>query len=194
MINSYKTGSQKVVNFFSVSVCTGIVNQIYYQSFMVIVNKDLSRKLIAIVSSGKKSLQGYSEQDFITSLSFKKNLLDPDTVKEFISLASNEGLLVKREKLYVPNFSTSGVIVPLDFSVTKEELFSDSKERPLVDRLLEAISASGKMTKKDAIARAREVMKSVRYIPFEIALISIMSDEAIETKGFLEEIKQKWKN
>lgn len=157
------------------------------------VNKDLSRKLIAIVSSSKRSAQGYTEQDFVTNLSFKKNLLDPDTVKEFILTATNEGLLVQRDKLFIPNFSTSGVIVPLDFSVTREELFSESRETPLVDRILEAISASGKMTKKDAISRARDVLKSVKYVPFEMALISIMSDEGLETKHFIEEIKEKWK-
>lgn len=157
------------------------------------MNKDLSRKLIAIVASAKKSAQGYTEQDFVNSLSFKKNLLDPDTVKEFVEQASNEGLLVKREKFYIPNFSTSGVIVPLDFNVERGDLFTESKERPLVDRILETISASGKMTKKDAIARAREVLKSVKYVRFEIALLSIMSDESIEIKPFLEEMKEDFK-
>jgi hypothetical protein len=61
-----------------------------------------------------------------------------------------------------------------------------------VDRILEAVSASGKMTKKDAISRAREVLKSVKYIPFELALISIMSDEGLDTRHFVEEIKEKW--
>lgn len=158
------------------------------------MNKDLSRKLIAIVASSKKSAQGYTEQDFVNSLSYKKNLLDPDTVKEFTEQASNEGLLVKRDKFFIPNFSTSGVIVPLDFDVSKDELFSESKERPLVDRILESISASGKMTKKDAISRAREVLKSVKYVPFELALLSIMSDEGIETKPFLEEFKESKKS
>lgn len=157
------------------------------------MNKDISRKLIAIVSSSKRNAQGYTEQDFVNSLSFKKNLLDPDTVKGFILEAEKEGLLVRKEKLLLPNFSTSGVIVPLDFAVTKDELFSESKERPLVDRLLEAISASGKMTKKDAISKARDVMKSVRYVPFEIALMAIMSDDGIEIKPFLEELKEQWK-
>ncbi len=159
---------------------------------LIFVNKDLSRKLIAIVSASKRSAQGYTEQDFVTNLSFKKNLLDPDTVKEFISSATNEGLLVQRDKLFIPNFSTTGVIVPLDFAVSREELFSESRETPLVDRILEAVSASGKMTKKDAISRAREVLKSVKYIPFELALISIMSDEGLDTRHFVEEIKEKW--
>ena len=157
------------------------------------MNKDISRKLIAIVSSSKKSPLGFSEQDFVTSLSFKKNLLDPDTVKRFVEVAANEGLLVKRDKLYVPNFSTSGVIVPLDFSVSGEELFSESLERPLVDRLLEAVSASGKMTKKEAINRAREVLKSLRYISFETALLSVMSDESIEIQGFLQELSGRFR-
>lgn len=157
------------------------------------MNKDISRKLIAIVAAGKRNAQGYTEQDFVNNLSFKKNLLDPDTVKQFVTEAEKEGLLARKEKLLLPNFSTSGVIVPLDFTVTKEELFSESKERPLVDRLLEAISASGKMTKKDAITKARDVMKSVRYVPFEIALMSIMSDDDIEINGFLDELKEQWK-
>ena len=80
-----------------------------------------------------------------------------------------------------------------DFSVSGEELFSESLERPLVDRLLEAVSASGKMTKKEAINRAREVLKSLRYISFETALLSVMSDESIEIQGFLQELSGRFR-
>ena len=128
------------------------------------MNKDMARKLVAQVSSTRKGSLSFTMQDFITSLSFKKNLLDPETVKDFVESAVKEGLLVKKDENYLPNFSTSGVIVPLDFSVNKEELFQVSTDRPLVDRLLEAVSASGKMTKIEAISRAREVLQPMKYI------------------------------
>lgn len=156
------------------------------------MNKDLGRKLIAIVASSRKGSSAFSQQDFITTLSFKKNLLDPETVKEFLASAVKEGLLVHRDTSYVPNFSTTGIIVPLDFTITREELFQESVERPLVDRLLEAISASGRLTKKEAISRAREILQSVKYINFELALLAVMSDEGIDIKDFLNEIAVRW--
>ena len=156
------------------------------------MNKDLGRKLIAIVASSRKGASSFSQQDFITTLSFKTNLLDPDTVKEFLSAAVKDGLLVHKESAYVPNFSTAGIIVPLDFTITRDALFQESGERPLVDRLLEAVSASGKLTKKEAIARAREILQSVKYINFELALLAVMSDEGIDIKDYLSEMSAKW--
>lgn len=158
------------------------------------MNKDVARKLIAIVANSRKGSSYFSQQDFITSLSFKKNLLDPDSVKDFLSAAVKDGLLVQKDGTYVPNFSTSGIIVPLDFSVTRDELFRDSGERPLVDRLLEAVSASGKLTKKEAIARARDILQPMKYVNFEIALLAIMADEGMDIQEYLQELGQKWKN
>ncbi|MEM0157033.1 MAG: DUF2240 family protein [Thermoplasmataceae archaeon] len=158
------------------------------------MNKDFARKLVAIVSNSKKGTAAYTQQDFITSLSFKKNLIDPETVKDFLETAVKEGILVRKDGGFVPNFSTSGIIVPLDFSVTRDQLFQDSGDRPLVDRLLEAISASGKLTKKEAIARAREVLQPLKYISFETALLSVMSDEGIDIKEYLNETGARWSN
>ena len=154
------------------------------------MNKDLARKIIAIAASYRKGGNGLSTQDFVAALSFKRSLLDPDTVKEFILQAVNEGLLVKRGDLYFPNFSTSGVVVPLDFIVKKEELFANTSDRPLVDRMLDAVSASGRLTKKEAIARARELQASMKYINFEIALLSVLSEECIEHEQFVQELKK----
>lgn len=154
------------------------------------MNKDLSRKLIAIVSSSKRGTSEFTSQDFISNLSFKRSLLPPDVVEEFLKKASEEGLLINKDNHYTPNFSTSGIIVPLDFSVTEEELFSESLERPLVDRLLEAASASGKLTKKEAISRSRAILDHLKLINFEIALMAILADEGIDIDGFLKELEK----
>lgn len=153
------------------------------------MNKDIARKLIAIVASEKKNLSQYSKQDFVTTLSFKRSLMDPESVEKFVDKSAESGLLMSKEGSLSPNFSTSGIVVPLDFSVDMDELFSDSVEKPLVDRLLDAASASGKMTKKEAMARAKEILKNMNYLNFEIALLSVIIDEGIEADHFIRELK-----
>ncbi len=152
------------------------------------MNKDLARKLIAIVASEKRSSSQYTKQDFLTILSYKRSLLDPDAVEEFLEKGMDSGLLMKKNDGLSPNFSTSGIVVPLDFTVNREELFSESVDKPLVDRLLDAATASGKLTKKEAMARAKELLKSMTYINFEIALLSVLIDEGIESDHFLKEL------
>jgi hypothetical protein len=149
------------------------------------MNKDMARKLIALVAMKKAS--GYTKSDFINILSFKRALLPPDVVERFIESALNEKLIVEKDGKYVPNFSTEGVIVPLDFSINVDELFSEAAEKPLVDRMLEAASASGKMTKKEAIIKAKELLSGMQFIDFETAIITVLSDEGINTDSFVAE-------
>ena len=149
------------------------------------MNKDMARKLIALVAM--KKAPGYTKSDFINILSFKRSLLPPEIVERFIDSAMNEKLIVAKDEKYVPNFSTEGVIVPLDFSIDVEELFSEAAEKPLVDRMLEAASASGKMTKKEAIIKARELLSGMQFIDFETAMITVLSNAGIEISSFVSE-------
>lgn len=153
------------------------------------MNRDIARKLIAIVSSSKRGTTEFSPQDFITNLSYKRPIISPESVQKFLGKSVDEGLLVKKNDKYVPNFSTSGIIVPLDFSITDDDLFSESTEKPLVDRILEAASASGKLTKKEAISRARELLNHMKLINFEIALLSVLVDEGLDVSHFIKEVR-----
>ncbi|MEM0156054.1 MAG: DUF2240 family protein [Thermoplasmataceae archaeon] len=152
------------------------------------MDKDTARKLIAIVFSNKKNSERCTKQDFVTFLSFKRSLLKPDVVEKFIVEAVNEGLLYESDKEYTPAFSPAGIIVPLDFSVNVDELFSSSRDKPIVDRLLDAIAASGKLTKKEAIARSKEVTDKIKLINFDLALMAVMSDEDIDLRPFTKEM------
>ncbi|AAT42806.1 DUF2240 family protein [Picrophilus oshimae] len=149
------------------------------------MNKDWARKLIAIVAVKKQ--EKYSKNDFINSLSYKNHLLRPDTVTRFLNECEAEKLLIKNGDYYIPNFSTSGIIVPLDFSIDEERLFSEDVEKPLVDRILDTAAASGLLTKKETVMRARELMETMKFIDFEIALLAILSDNGIDVKSLVQE-------
>ncbi len=147
------------------------------------MNRDLARKLIAIVAS--KKADGYTRSDFTNILSFKRTLLPPEDIDRFLKVSMESMLIVEKNGKYIPNFSTDGVIVPLDFSIDVDELFSEATEKPLIDRMLEAASASGKMTKKEAIIRAKELLSGMQFIDFETAIITILSDSGIDVSPFV---------
>ncbi|MEM0139400.1 MAG: DUF2240 family protein [Ferroplasma sp.] len=147
------------------------------------MDRDMARKLIAIVAT--KKIDGYSKNDFITVLSYKRALMPPDAIDKFLSQCIKNQLLIIKDEKYLPNFSTDGVIVPLDFNVDLDILFSDSSEKPLADRLLETASASGKLTKKEAIINARKLLSGMQFIDFETALITVLSDSNIDIHQFV---------
>jgi hypothetical protein len=154
------------------------------------MDRDTARKLIAIVFSNKKNSDKCTKQDFVTFLSFKRSLLKPDAVERFINESVSEGLIYENNGEFSPAFSPAGIIVPLDFSVNADELFSSSRDKPIVDRLLDAIAASGKLTKKEAIARSKEITDKIKLINFDLALMAVMSDEDIDLKPFTKEMME----
>ncbi|MGC8608400.1 MAG: DUF2240 family protein [Thermoplasmata archaeon] len=155
------------------------------------MDKDAARKLIAVTVFYSKKNDELTVQDFINSISFKKNLLPPDVVRKFVDEALSEGLLIMKNQKLFPNFSTSGIIVPLDFTVDEKDLFAASKDKPIIDRILDAATASGKMTKKEAIAKSHKLMEASKLMNFQTALLAIMLDSGIDISEFLKEIEEK---
>ncbi len=152
------------------------------------MNKDIARKIIALVSSGKKGGAPLSLQDFVKELNFRKNLMTAEEVDRFVQKAVEEKLLTQNGESYNPNFSVSGIIVPLDFSVDLEELHTD-REKPLVDRMLDAVAASGRLRREDAAKKAKELNEHMQYLDFEVALLAVLQEEGVDVKLFLEELQ-----
>lgn len=151
------------------------------------MNKDLARKIIALVSSGKKGSSALSMQDFVKELNFRKNLLSAEEVERFVRKAVEEKLLIQEGETFKPNFSVTGIIVPLDFTIDVNELHTD-REKPLVDRMLDAVAASGRLKREEAAKRAKELNEHLQFIDFEIALLAVLQEEDIDISGFLGEL------
>lgn len=150
------------------------------------MNKDIARKVIALVSSGKKGNSPLNLQDFVKELNFRKNLISAEEVERFVRKAVEEKLLIQNGDAYTPNFSVTGIIVPLDFSIDVDELHTD-REKPLVDRMLDAVAASGRMRREDAAKKAKELNEKMEYIDFEIALLAVLQEEGIDISQYFAE-------
>lgn len=156
------------------------------------MNKDIGRKLIAIVAAERKNTNEYTEKDFVNVLCYKRKILGEDKISKFIESAKEIGLVSEKSGKFLPNFNARGVIVPIDFVFTENELFEEKSEENLMDRLLEAISASGKMSKKEAITKMKEHLQELQFIDNEERLISIMIDNSIKIDDFKEDIVNRY--
>ncbi|MCL4332510.1 MAG: DUF2240 family protein [Candidatus Thermoplasmatota archaeon] len=147
---------------------------------------DLSKQLIASVFITRKG-KDVSLQDFVMELSYKKQLLTEEQVNLFVDICRTSGLLVDKGDTLQPGFNFTGVEVPLVFSFKPEEVLS-SEGSSLIDRMLMAVDASGKINVEDATEKAREIQDFMKYMTFEIALLSVMREEGIDVAPFLEEL------
>ncbi len=155
------------------------------------MDREQARKLIAIVSQEKRHARQLEEGDFKNILAYKRKFLTEEKVDLFIKECLKEGLLSEEEDKLLINFNASGETIPIDFIVNEEVLFSEtSSDKSLVDKILDIIVASGKLTKRDALKKSREIMPNVRGADLAVRLIVLMNDLNIDYTDIRKEIEK----
>jgi len=157
------------------------------------VNIEVARKVISIAFNSRKEKESLSTGDFVKEIAYKRKLLNPDDIPEFLKLSADVGLLVQDNDGFKPTFSTSGVIIPLDFSVERDDLFKQNIDLPLSERMIEAAIASGKLNKKEIGERVDDLQRHLIYVPYEIVLATVILDEGIDVSSFIKEIEAQQK-
>jgi hypothetical protein len=160
-----------------------------YFSLSWIVNIEVARKVISIAFNSRKEKESLSTGDFVKEIAYKRKLLNADDIPEFLKLSAEAGLLVPENDGFKPTFSTSGVIIPLDFSVERDELFKQNIDLPLSERMIEAAIASGKLNKKEINERVNDLQRHLIYVPYEIVLATVILDEGVDISAFIKEIE-----
>ncbi len=157
------------------------------------MNIDIARRVISIVFNTRKDKETLTSGDFVKEIAYKRKLLDPNDIVEFLKLSVESNLLVPVNDGYKPTFSTSGVIIPLDFSVEHDDLFKQNIDLPLAERMMEAAIASGKIHKEEIVSKVNDLQKHLMYVPYEIVLATVVSDEGIDISSFIKEVEAQQK-
>ncbi len=152
------------------------------------MNKEMARRLIAIAISGRRGADSVTKSEMVKEIVFKRHLLSTEDIDRLCNESIKEGLLTEKDDRFIPNFTVSGISVPLDFSVSVQDLFSADKERPLSDRLLDYAASTGKVSKKEAIKMAGDFLRGMNYMDFETALLAILTDLGIDVSEYVREI------
>ncbi len=146
------------------------------------------RKLISYAFRSKKGKSELSRQEFINEIAFKGKFLSEEDTARFIEEAVKAALISTDGNTITPMFSTSGIVIPLDFSVGAADLFAASRDSPIAERMLDSLIVTGKLARQEALSKLRNLQGNMRYINYEIALLSLLTDYCVDTSEFLKEM------
>lgn len=154
------------------------------------MDRELARKLISVVSQEKKNARSISGKDIVNILVYKRKFLKEESSVRFEDECVREGLLSREGDSFLINFNAPAEHVPIDLVIDEEELFQEqTRDASYLDRLLNAVVASGKLTKKEALERSKKQLENLKYVNMTIRLCSLMNDLYIDYS----DIKKIWK-
>ena len=155
------------------------------------MDREVARKLISIVSQEKKYARSITGNDIVNILVYKRKFLHESSAQRFEDECVNEGILSQDGEKFLVNFNAAGEHVPIDFSVDENVLFQqETKDTSLLDKLLNSIVSSGKLTKKEALQKAKKQLEQLEYIDLTIKLCSLMNDLYIDYSDIKKEIEK----
>ncbi|MHB1439211.1 MAG: DUF2240 family protein [Cuniculiplasma sp.] len=155
------------------------------------MDREVARKLISIVSQEKKYARSITGNDIVNILVYKRKFLQESSAQRFEDECVNEGILSQDGEKFLVNFNAAGEHVPIDFSVDENVLFQqETKDTSLLDKLLNSIVSSGKLTKKEALQKAKKQLEQLEYIDLTIKLCSLMNDLYIDYSDIKKEIEK----
>lgn len=141
------------------------------------MDRELARKLISVVSQEKKNARSITGKDVVNILVYKRKFLKEESAQKFEGECVREGLLSIDGDNFLINFNAPAEHVPIDLVIDESELFQEqTKDASYLDRLLNAVVASGKLTKKEALERAKKQLENLKYINMTIKLCSLLND------------------
>jgi len=142
--------------------------------------------------SGKSKL---NFNELYLTLSMQLNWFTPNDAKTFIAQALDEKLLKKEKEEITPNFDYKKIVVPLNYSpsknvFTKETKVEKKQEKELIDKIIEVLKNKTKLDEKTISQKINEFEKK-RNISTEVAALLVGKEYNVSLEDYFEKIKNK---
>ncbi|MGP6220329.1 DUF2240 family protein [Caldiplasma sukawensis] len=154
------------------------------------MNKEMAKALLVIAIRERKDQKRLKEEDLKNIIVFKRKILKEETFNEFFKQCIDSGLITKLDDRIEMNFNWMGIKIPVDFSVSEEDLFSDQgQEETLFEKLLNIASSSELITKREALRSLNNILPNTKYSNNVIKLCALMNDLYIDFSSLYGEIE-----
>ncbi len=143
------------------------------------------KKTIALLFKRKGSSQ-MTEKEFVFSASMDLRWFPPKDSQQLLDVAVSRGVVTLDKGQISPNFDTSTVDIPLDFTPTTAVFDVPAKE-DLFSQILDHILASLNIERKEAISRINAVQEKMGV---EIEVAALLAGEAlgVDMSGFIDNV------
>ena len=148
---------------------------------------------MAIVSAYQTlGTKEFEVDDLVRYLSFRRGWVSPEEARRIVSVMIEKKLLRKKDGKYVPNFSLKGIVVPLDFYLSPQDIrdaIPTQKEdvfMKIVDRI---VSATGE-DKRKIIGEINRKKMELEYIYTPVAALLVAGEKGVEYMDLIEKVEE----
>ena len=146
---------------------------------------------IAIVSAYQTlGTKEFKLEDLVKFLSFNRGWVSPNEARDIVNTMVEKKLLRKKDGKYVPNFSMKGIIVPLDFYLSPQDLkdISPKKGEDVFMKIVDRIISTTGEEKKKVIAEINRKKIELEYIHTPVAALLVADEKGVDCSELIEDV------
>ncbi|MGC8585110.1 MAG: DUF2240 family protein [Thermoplasmata archaeon] len=154
----------------------------------------MSEKYKAVLKILERRLKRreFSRDDIVRILSYENRWIEPSYVEIFLKNCINMNLIKKiDDNKYIINFDTTNVEIPIDLTVTKEDLekYSESPKDSF-KIIVERISDKTGIRKEDIVSEVNKIRKSYPFFNIEIIALLIAREKNIDVSDLYDLVEK----
>ncbi len=134
----------------------------------------------------------FSRDDAVKFLSYDNRWLEPSNVDVFLKNCISMNLIKKiDDEKYQINFETSNIEIPIDLTITKEDLEKYSvNPKDSFKLIVERISKKTGMKKEEIVSEVNKMRKIYPFFNIEIIALMIARDKNIDVSDLFDIVEK----
>jgi len=152
---------------------------------------DKLKQIVAYVA--KKRGKNITEEDFVNILSYDRNWIPPQSSRRLFKVCIDANLLEKRGDYYEPTFEIKGLILPLDFHVSDEDVNTYFVEKDVFTQLLDHLCTNTGKERREILMEINNIKNQMKLVTIEVAALIYCKEKGIDCSQFYEDVEKKIK-
>ncbi len=150
------------------------------------------KQIIAYVV--KKRGKKLKEEDFVNILSYDRKWIPPASSRSLFKVMLDANLLKKNGDYYEPNFEIKGLVLPLDFSVSEDDVSKYFKKEDVLTRIIDYLTEKRGIERREILMDINSIKNEMKYITIEVAALIYCKENEIDCSQFYKDVEEKIKS
>ncbi|AGB04918.1 hypothetical protein AciM339_1048 [Aciduliprofundum sp. MAR08-339] len=150
--------------------------------------EDLKRVVAFVV---KRKGREIKEEDFVNTLSYDMKWVSPNSARALFKVAVDTHLIERKNEHYEPTFEMKGLILPLDFKVTEEDVAKYFTKPDIFTRIMDHLTFNLKRSRRDILMEINEIKNRMKYVSIEVAALIYCKENEMDCSEFYQEVEKR---
>ncbi len=147
------------------------------------------KRIIAFIV--KKRGREIVENDFVNVLSYDMKWIAPSSSRALFRVCIDANLLKKEGEKYVPTFEIKGLILPLDFKVSEEDVKKYFTQEDVFTKIMDFLASNLQESRRDILMEINNIKNQLKYVSIEVAALIYCKENGLDCSRFYDDVEKK---